>query len=59
MSKVKFLQQVYIVLGIDQHEFDQVLSVFSTFEGAKKYCMENLCWETPYFDLWIEKHEVN
>lgn len=48
---------VYIILGIDAHEHDQVLGVCQSFELAKRFCMR---WEseTEYFDLWIERHPV-
>jgi hypothetical protein len=49
--------QVYVVLGIDEHQHDQVLAVVRTFADAKKYCVETLSLE-PYFDVWIEKHPV-
>ena len=48
---------VYIVLGIDEHEHDQVLAVFNTYSDAKVFCSETMA-ESTYFDLWIEKHEV-
>lgn len=48
---------VYVVLGIDENEFDQVLAVCSSYEGARDYCMDMTC-NPEYFDLWIEKHEV-
>lgn len=48
---------VYVILGIDAHEHDQVLAVCRTYEAAKQHCIEYLC-ETEFFDLWIEKHPV-
>ena len=48
---------VYVILGIDAHQHDQVLAVRYTFDEAKKF-MLRLMSETEYFDLWIEKHPV-
>ncbi len=48
---------VYIVLGIDEFEHDQVLGVFSTYNDAKKFCCQTM-HDTAYYDLWIEKHPV-
>ena len=49
--------QVYIVLGIDEHEHDQVLAVFNSYYEAKRYCCQ-MMHNTEYYDLWIEKHPV-
>lgn len=58
MTVVNFNEtEVYIVLGIDEHEHDQVLAVFSSYSDAKIYCHETM-HDTAYFDLWIEKHPV-
>jgi len=48
---------VYIVLGIDEHGHDQVLSVFNSYYDAKSFCAETM-HDTDYYDLWIEKHPV-
>lgn len=48
---------VYVILGIDAHEHDQVIAVCSTYELAKDHCIKFLA-ETEYYDLWIEKHEL-
>jgi len=48
---------VYIVLGIDENEHDQVLAVFYAYSDAKKYCCQ-MMHNTSYYDLWIEKHPV-
>ena len=48
---------VYVILGIDEHEHDQVLAVCKSYQDAKQYCIEYLA-ETEYYDLWIEKHPV-
>ena len=48
---------IYIVLGIDAHEHDQVLSVSRTFEDAKEF-LQNFLGSSEYFDLWIEKHPL-
>lgn len=60
MTIVSFDQQqkeVYVILGIDAHEHDQVLAVCRSYNEAKRYCVEYLM-ETEFFDLWIEKHPV-
>lgn len=49
--------EVYIVLGIDEHEHDQVLAVYFSYSDAKRYCCQ-MMHNTPYYDLWIEKHPV-
>lgn len=48
---------VYVVLGIDANEHDQVLAVCRTYEEAKRYCIECLA-ETEFYDVWIEKHPL-
>jgi hypothetical protein len=48
---------VYVVLGIDEHEHDQVLAVFNSYSDAIKYCCRTT-HDTSYYDLWIEKHSV-
>lgn len=50
-------EYVYVALGIDGNEHDQVLSVFHCFDTAKKFCAK-MMHETEYYDLWIEKHPV-
>lgn len=59
MSVISFpdFNEVYVILGIDAHEHDQVLAVCRTYEEAKRYCIEYLM-ETEFFDLWIEKHHL-
>lgn len=59
MAVVNFNQErvVYVILGINVYENDQVLGVCSTYEDAKRYCIESLV-ETEFFDIWIEKHPV-
>lgn len=47
----------YIVMGIDEHGHDQVLSVFNAYNDAKSFCARTMC-QTLYYDLWIEKHPV-
>lgn len=49
--------QVYVVLGIDEHGHDQVLSVFNDYRDAKHFCHFTM-HETEYYDLWVEKHPV-
>lgn len=50
-------QSVYIVLGIDDNEHDQVLAVFREYESAKNYCV-SCPLQGQFYDLWIEKHLV-
>lgn len=50
-------QFVYVILGIDAHQHDQVLAVRYSFNDAKKFMLK-MTAETEYFDLWIEKHLV-
>lgn len=49
--------EVYIVLGIDENAHDQVLAVFCNYSEAKRYCSRRV-HDTPFYDLWIEKHPV-
>lgn len=55
MMKEKLNQIVYIVLGIDIHEHDQVIAVFDSFNKATEYCRKNLKDPTGFYDLWIER----
>lgn len=48
---------VYVVLGIDAHEHDQVLAVCRNYTEAKRFCTKCTC-TTQFFDLWIEKHAL-
>jgi hypothetical protein len=57
MAISKFLSQAYIVLGIDEHGHDQVLSVFNSYDDARSFCAETM-HSTSFYDLWIEKHPV-
>ncbi len=50
-------EMVYVILGVDVHEHDQVLTVCRTYEAAKSYCLHYLR-DTNYYDLWIEKHPL-
>jgi hypothetical protein len=50
-------EDVYIVLGIDGQACDQVLGVFSCYELAKRFCVTSLN-EHDFYDVWIEKHEI-
>ena len=51
------IANVYIVLGIDEYEHDQVLAVFSTYNDARQFCCQAI-HDTAFYDLWIEKHDV-
>lgn len=56
-THLRFLNDtVYVVLGIDAHEHDQVLGVCRTYDEAKRFCIKHL-FETEFFDIWIEKHD--
>ena len=48
---------VYVILGIDEDCNDRVLAVAETFENAKEYLCRYSS-ETPFYDLWIEKHSL-
>lgn len=48
-------EQAYVILGIDDEGCDQVLAVCRDYEDAKIYCTKYLM-ETPFHDVWIEKH---
>jgi hypothetical protein len=58
MNIVNLQALVYVVLGIDAHEHDQVIAVCRTYEEAKRYCIECLATQAEFFDLWIEKHPL-
>lgn len=51
------MDHVYVILGIDENEHDQVIVVCRSYEQAKRYCIRYLL-DTEYYDLWIEKHLV-
>lgn len=58
VTVINFRQKlIYIVLGIDEHEHDQVLAVFNSYADAKRFCCQTM-HDTAYYDLWIEKHPV-
>lgn len=48
---------VYVILGIDSNEHDQVLGVCSCYEDAKQHCIDYLR-DTEFYDIWVEKHSV-
>lgn len=50
-------EMIYIILGVDINEHDQVLRVCRTYASAKEYCLHYLT-KTDYYDLWIEKHPL-
>jgi hypothetical protein len=52
---IEELTQVYVVLGIDENEHDQVLAVLRYYEDAKEYCLRCKT-DSIFYDLWIEKH---
>ena len=61
MTVIKLSQTseaVYIVLGIDEHEHDQVLGVFNSYYDATNECCHVMMKNSDYYDLWIEKHNV-
>lgn len=57
VSVTSFLNEVYLVMGIDELGSDHVLSVHRSYESAKIYCIHTLAL-TEYYDLWVEKHRV-
>jgi len=54
---INMSEEAYVVLGIDENEHDQVISVFKTFGDAKKFMIHSLI-TTGFYDIWIEKHAV-
>ena len=66
MSVIEFHSanpQVYVILGIDENENDQVISVCKTYEDAKSFCIKYLMtgknvFDKSFYDVWIEKHEL-
>ena len=59
MSVIDLIQpSVYVVLGIDENEHDQVLGVCRNFDEAQRFLHEYL-FETEFYDIWIEKHILN
>ena len=48
---------IYIILGVDKHEHDQVIGVAQTYEDAKEVCIHFEA-KTDFYDLWIEKHPL-
>lgn len=55
VTKLDQSQQVYVVMGIDEHENSQLLAVCSCYDSAKRYCIHCVV-ESQFYDLWIEKH---
>ena len=49
--------EVYLVMGIDEFEYDHVLGAFYSLRDAQKFCTQMMC-ESIYYDLWVEKHPV-
>ncbi len=58
MKAIRIAPLVYIVLGVDENEHDQVLAVYNTYDEAKRYCINSLV-QLDYYDVWIEKHFVS
>lgn len=54
---IKFQELVYVILGIDDDGFDQVISVCKCFDEARRYCVKYLL-ATEFHDVWIEKHAL-
>lgn len=54
---IKSNPDVYVIMGIDTDENDQVIAVCRCYEDAKKYCAKWLM-ETAYLDVWMEKHPI-
>lgn len=52
---IEFIDHVYVVLGIDENEHDQVLAVLKDYEDAKNYCIR-CSQHSKFYDLWVEKH---
>lgn len=55
MSIVALSEEVFVVLGIDAHEHDQVLGIYRTFQEAKRQCIK-IPIDSEFYDLWVEKH---
>lgn len=49
---------VYIVLGIDDNEHDQVVACFRYFDDAQIFCRRVLM-TSDFLDVWIEKHPIH
>lgn len=49
---------VYAVMGIDEYGHDQLLQIFYRFEDAKRYCNNVYKEQFPYYDLWIDTHNI-
>lgn len=56
-SMITIMSEVYVVLGIDANEHDQVIATCTNYEKAKKVCARFLA-TTEFYDLWIEKHSL-
>lgn len=57
MPVIDFPSEIYVILGIDDNEHDQVIAVCRNYEDAKRYCIKYLM-QTEFYDLWIEKHPL-
>ena len=60
-NKIISLQEipVYVVMGIDEHEHDQLLQLFYRFDDAKEYCAWVQRSDSLFYDLWIESHIIS
>lgn len=54
----KFVNDIYILQGIDRDEYTHIIAIFERYDEAKKYCIERLRKQEVYFDIWIERHTV-
>lgn len=55
MKMIERIEHVYVVLGIDKNEHDQVLAILKDYEDAKTYCIRCPRY-SEFYDLWVEKH---
>lgn len=55
--KIKDIQEtIYIIMGIDANEHDQILAARYRYEDAKEYCKQFQANSVlDMYDLWIEK----
>lgn len=54
---IDYIENVYVVMGIDKHAQDQVLAVCESYPKAKDHCIKCMA-NTEFYDLWIDKHPL-
>lgn len=57
-KRKKFVNDVYVLQGIDSNEYTHIIAIFEIYDEAKSFCIKELRGQDKYLDLWIERHTV-